>query len=95
MNSAASECVRHCIRLGRQRIFKPFALGRVFTTDLQEMKLLVKKKTNPAFKRLQVIPPLPDLPVCHDRVKKYAAAPAVVIVAPRPEARLETSSLCA
>jgi hypothetical protein len=64
-------------------------------TDLNAMKLLTKKKTNPAFKRLQVIPPLPDLPVCRDRVKDYAVAPAVVILAPRPEARPETSPLCA
>jgi len=54
------------------------------------MKPSVKKKTNPAFKRLQTLPLLSDLPTRLGGVKNYAAAPAVIIVASRPEAGSET-----
>ena len=53
------------------------------------MKPSVKKNTNPAFKRLQTLPLLSNLPVRLVGVKHYAAAPAVIIVASRPEAGAE------
>lgn len=63
------------------------------------MKLIVAKKTNPAFKRPQALPRLPELSVRLAEIKKYAAAPAVVIVASDPETdpelKPESNLLCA
>lgn len=56
------------------------------------MKLIVAKKTNPAFKRPQALPRLPDFSVRLAEIKKYAAAPAVVILAPRSEPASEAKS---
>ena len=56
------------------------------------MKLIVAKKTNPAFKRPQALPRLPELSVRLAEIKKYAAAPAVVILAPRSEPVSEAKS---
>jgi hypothetical protein len=57
------------------------------------MKPLVKKKANPAFKRLQVLPLLPDLSTRLAAAKAATAAPAVVIVATRPEISAALKSL--
>lgn len=85
MNSPAAQRVRHGIRPSRQRILKPFALGRIVVTDFDLMKLIVKKKINPAFKRPQALPVLADVPARLAGLKNYAVAPAVVIVPPQSE----------
>jgi hypothetical protein len=72
--------------------FETVAPGRAIVTDLKEMKPLVKKKANPAFKRLQLLPLLTNLPIRPAGMKNYAAAPTVVIASPQPDPAHEVTS---
>jgi len=85
MNSAVGACVRHPIGPGRAKVVEAVQSRRTILTDLKMMKPMLKKKVNPAFKRLQALPVLPDLASRSVDWKNFAAAPAVVIALPPPE----------